>query len=287
MPLSQEIRVIAPAKINLNLHIVGTNTQGYHLIEGVTVFTEFGDNLTLSVNNLGIDSLKITGQFSHILAHEDPADNLIMRAVKALRHYADFANITLTLTKNIPIQAGFGGGSSNAAATLKAVDRLFSLNISDKILYKIAQTLGADVPMCLYAKPCLIKNIGDHLTPIKPLNQELHCILLKPLDVMLSTPKIFKALTHKNNPPMPNSIPPMNYALSPESRNDLWLTAEKIAPNLQQYLTALQETNPIKAAMSGSGSGFFALYEHAEQCQYAQVYLHNQDVFLIATKVYI
>jgi 4-diphosphocytidyl-2-C-methyl-D-erythritol kinase len=281
------IQVIAPAKLNLNLHILGLNENNYHLLEGVSVFTHDGDILDIQINlNLEQDILEINGLFGHYLHCENRNNNLIMRAVKYLRNYCDVPKLFITLEKNIPIQAGYGGGSSNAAALLKAVNQLCHLNLSADIMHKIALQLGADVPMCLYAKPCFVQNIGDVITSIHSTNQHYYCLLLKP-SVMLATPKVFQMLKQKNNQKMPHNIDNyINYALY-KGRNDLWQPACDIAPILHQYLAHLQTTNPIKAAMSGSGSGLFGLYHTLQEMDNAYEFLkkiYNND-FIMRTSV--
>jgi 4-diphosphocytidyl-2-C-methyl-D-erythritol kinase len=259
MPLLQ---MIAPFKINLNLHVIGLNDAGYHLLEGVSVFANDGDNIDIDINDKNFDSLVIKGQFSDFLNTQEQDNNLIIKAIKLLRTYKNFPFISVTLGKNIPIQAGYGGGSSDAATILKNINQLFHLDIAFDDLMKIGQSLGADVPMCLYGKPCFIQNIGDKITPLTFQNKTYFCLLLKP-DFMMSTIQVFTALKNKNNPAMPNiniTDNLMDYAIT-HGRNDLWQPACNIYPELEHYLHALKRTNPIKAAMSGSGSGLFALYK--------------------------
>jgi 4-diphosphocytidyl-2-C-methyl-D-erythritol kinase len=258
------LTVIAPIKLNLNLHIVGIRHDNYHLLEGVTVFLDDGDIINIAENpDNNLDNLTINGAFAQYLQHGKNADNLIIKAIKLLRTVKYFPFLTITLEKNIPIQAGYGGGSSDAAAVLKGINQLYNLNISFNGLIHIGKSLGADVPMCIYAKPCFIENIGDKITPIRLHNKSYACLLLKP-NFMLSTHDVFKALSNKHNPKMPktdnvaNSI--IDYALH-YGRNDLWQAAVHLRPELDIYLQALCKTNPIKSGMSGSGSGLFALYD--------------------------
>lgn len=258
------LSVIAPIKLNLNLHIVGITHNGYHLLEGVTVFAEDGDVINIAENPKNdSDMLIINGEFAKYLQHEKHTDNLIIKAIKLLRTVKRFPFLTITLEKNIPIQAGYGGGSSDAAAVLKGINQVYDFNISLDTLIHIGKSLGADVPMCLYAKPCFIENIGDKITPILPQNKSYACLLLKP-NFMLSTHDVFGALSNKHNPKMPKTDNTGNnmvdYALK-YGRNDLWQAAVYLRPELDSYLQALYKTNPIKAGMSGSGSGLFALYD--------------------------
>ncbi len=258
------VTVIAPIKLNLNLHIVGITHNGYHLLEGVTVFADDGDVIDIAENpDNDLDNLMIHGEFAKYLQHEKHADNLVIKAIKLLRRFKNFPFLKITLEKNIPIQAGYGGGSSDAAAVLKGINRLYDLNISLDTLMHIGKSLGADVPMCIYAKPCFIENIGDKITPISLQNKSYACLLLKP-NFMLSTHDVFGALSNKHNPKMPKTdnidTSMIDYALHC-GRNDLWQAAVHLRPELDMYLQALYKTNPIKAGMSGSGSGLFALYD--------------------------
>jgi 4-diphosphocytidyl-2-C-methyl-D-erythritol kinase len=259
-------QAISPVKLNLNLHIIGFNDAGYHLLEGVSVFANYGDVIHLETGDCNGDDLIIHGRYAHALKSERKDDNLIIKAIKFLRNFKNFPFVTVTLEKNIPIQAGYGGGSSNAATILKMLNDIFKLGVSFDKLMGIGRTLGADVPMCLYGKPCFVYNIGDEIIPLDTENKTYFCLLLKP-DIMLSTQKVFKALMNKNNPAMDRSDNLIQYAIN-NGRNDLWQAACDIYPVMYDYLHALQATNPIKAAMSGSGSGLFALYDN-------QITLHD------------
>ncbi|MFT6263096.1 MAG: 4-diphosphocytidyl-2-C-methyl-D-erythritol kinase, partial [Dasania sp.] len=273
-----DICVTAPIKLNLNLHVVGLNQQNYHLLQGVTVFATDGDRLNIAFSEHDTDSLTLKGQFSNVLQSENINQNLVMQAINKLRENFDFPILHITLEKNIPIQAGYGGGSSDAAAALKGIIQLCKLQVTQSVLTKIAQELGADVPMCLYGKPCLIENIGDQITPLSLTHQGYFCVLLRP-NIMSSTPKIFAALNHKINPPMVlkshDTEYVIDYALH-QGRNDLYQAALTVEPILAIYLHALQDTKPIKADMSGSGSGFFALYSSKDRMQNAYETLRHQ-----------
>lgn len=276
------LTIIAPVKLNLNLNIVGLTAQNYHLLQSVVAFTKDGDILNISQNTVA-DQLTISGPFADLLSGDD---NLITQAITKLRHQISFPFVTVHLTKNIPIQAGYGGGSSDAAAVLKGLKSLFQLNISHEILAQIGLELGADIPMCLFAKPAYIEGIGEHITPLLPLSSKKYaCLLIKP-DFMLSTPEIFSALKVKNNQPMPQTADKINYALT-QGRNDLYTAALAIRPKLADYLSILHNTNPIKAAMSGSGSGFFALYNHQTELEEAADMIQQEmpHIFMMKTSI--
>lgn len=253
------LTITAPAKLNLNLNIIGTTDKGYHLLESVAVFTKDGDTLVIKVNDLEQDSLSIQGIYAPLLS---TTDNLIIKAVNLLRKHKSFPCVDIYLNKILPIQAGYGGGSSNAAAILKALNKMFELGFSLGQLCDFGIQLGADIPMCLYAKPCFVQGFGEQITPLKTINRTYYCLLLKP-DFMCSTQEIFQNLQEKNNPKMPMVNNKIVYALE-KGRNDLFSSAVILNPILEKYLNTVKQTNPVKAAMSGSGSGFFALYKEKD-----------------------
>jgi 4-diphosphocytidyl-2-C-methyl-D-erythritol kinase len=267
--------VISPIKLNLNLHIIGVNNMGYHLLQGVSFFADYGDIIQVSVNNTKEDDLSIHGRYSSFLTHDDTHNNLIIKAINALRAYKDFPYVTVILEKKIPLQAGYGGGSSNAATILKCLNHVFNLGLSYTDLFDIGRTLGADVPMCLYGKPCFVQNIGDYITPLEYQNKTYACLLFKPDSIMASTEHIFKQLIKKNNPAMPITNTLIDDAIK-YGRNDLWQSIILLYPKLQDYLNALNFTNPIKATMSGSGSGLFSLYDNDDAMNKAYEQIKNQ-----------
>lgn len=267
--------VISPIKLNLNLHIIGVNNMGYHLLQGVSVFADYGDIIQIVANDTQDDNLIIHGRYSSALNLDDKQNNLIVKAIKTLRIYANFSPVTVTLEKKIPLQAGYGGGSSNAATVLKCLNHFFDLGLSYNKLLDIGRTLGADVPMCIYANPCFVQNIGDEIMPLAYQSKTYSCLLLKPDFIMASTEQIFKQLIKKNNPAMPITNTLIDDAIK-YGRNDLWQSIILLYPKLQDYLNALNFTNPIKATMSGSGSGLFSLYDNDDAMNKAYEQIKNQ-----------
>jgi 4-diphosphocytidyl-2C-methyl-D-erythritol kinase len=188
--------VQAPAKINLALHVVGQRDDGYHLLESVAVFTRFGDRVT--VDRAEADEFVVTGPYADAIPIDE--SNLVLRARDALRAAlpsgAGFP-VSISLEKNLPPASGIGGGSSDAAATLKALERLWGG--TDKIsLEEIGLPLGADVPMCLSSSPALVSGIGENVERI-PNFPPLFIVLVNP-GVEVSTPAVFSRLKVKNNP---------------------------------------------------------------------------------------
>ena len=157
------ITVVAPAKINLFLRICGKIDAGYHLLDSAIVFTRFGDHLTIELAD--DDQLAITGEFASELNSAD--DNLVMIALKGFRAAGGvICGLSITLEKNIPVGAGLGGGSADAAALLRTVNTLSKTPLSTGALNHLAARLGADVPACLAGRCQRIAGIGETMTPV-------------------------------------------------------------------------------------------------------------------------
>ena len=173
---ARTIREFAPAKINLALHVTGRRDDGYHLLDSLVVFGDAGDWLH-AARGEGL-TLTLTGP----RAEGVPVDgNLVLRAVAVLRHAAGRPELgaSLTLDKHLPAAAGIGGGSSDAAAALRALDRLWGLGFSPDDLSAIGTKVGADVPVCLAAASARIQGIGEQVTLLPGL-PEMHLVLVNP-----------------------------------------------------------------------------------------------------------
>lgn len=242
----------APAKINLTLHVTGQRQDGYHLLDSLVVFADFGD--TVSVCNSEGLSLCISGPKAAGLAVG--ADNLVLRAATL----AGVANAAITLDKHLPTAAGIGGGSADAAATLRAlcISHGASIPAPDDIL-----KLGADVPVCLAAASLHMGGIGERIEFV-PTVPPLPAILVNP-GMPVHTPDVFRALTSKNGVPMPD-IPAFSDVADcakwlSQQRNDLEDPAMQLCPPIGDCLAALRKHNAIIARMSGSGASCFGLFE--------------------------
>jgi 4-diphosphocytidyl-2-C-methyl-D-erythritol kinase len=248
----------APAKINLTLHVTGRRADGYHLLESLAVFTEFGDRLTVSPATE--DVFSVSGPF----AAQVPLDagNLVIRARDALRALSPaFAwPVAISLEKNLPVASGIGGGSSDAAAALRALARHWRIEAD---LAALGLKLGADVPMCLAARPLVARGIGEHLEPLADF-PPLPLVLVNP-GVGVSTPDVFRALASRENPPLPRLPARLDPASVLEwlraTRNDLENPAKTLAPAIGDALDALGGTGALFARMSGSGATCFGLFE--------------------------
>lgn len=245
------IEVLARAKVNLALHVTGRRADGYHLLDSIVAFAATGDRVTVTkAPDLG---LSITGPFAEGLS---TSDNLVLRAARALHPSRGAA---ITLDKNLPIASGIGGGSADAAATLLALSRLWSLPLPSP---ETVLALGADVPVCLAGHSARMQGIGEALAPLALPSAGL--LLVNP-GVTVATAEVFRALTRRDNPPLP-PIPPLTDARALATwlatcRNDLEAPARQIAPAIDTALQALRASPAcLLARMSGSGATCFGLY---------------------------
>ncbi|MEO3386153.1 4-(cytidine 5'-diphospho)-2-C-methyl-D-erythritol kinase [Mesorhizobium sp. CAU 1741] len=258
----------APAKVNLALHVTGRRADGYHLLDTLVVFTEAGDRIR--VRRADRDTLDISGPFSSGL--ESDADNLVLRARDMLRRLTGTTiPVHIALEKNLPIASGIGGGSSDAAAILRALHCLWRPDVSlDEIALESLQ-LGADLPMCMEARPLIARGIGDAITHVEGL-PALAMVLVNP-GVAVSTPAIFRALASRDNAPMPALDPRPDFAglvgWLASTRNDLEDTAASLAPPIADTLQALRHSGAAMARMSGSGATCFGLYASLDEARRA------------------
>lgn len=270
----------ARAKINLALHVTGQRPDGYHLLDTLVTFAEAGDHLVLKAS--AEDRFTISGRFAGdlLLDGEPKAGNLVVKARDAMRAYAADAGLAappvhIHLEKNLPIASGIGGGSADAAATLRGLGRLWKLAVATAALREIALALGADVPMCLESRPLVARGIGEDITVLRRFPR-LHLLLVNPL-VEVSTPVIFRSLISKSNPPLDlpedGAAPEDWLAALVEARNDLQPAAEVIEGKIVEALGLLGATGAVFTRMSGSGATCFGVYPTAEACRSARAAL--------------
>lgn len=270
---SQLITEFAAAKVNLTLHVTGQRADGYHLLDSIVAFCGVGDRIAISV--APETSLTVTGPFAlHVPAADD---NLVLRAARA---FAGDAGMAITLEKNLPVASGLGGGSADAAATIRAVLRLCEDHDLSTRMYApdidaaIVLGLGADVPVCLASHPARMRGIGEVLDRLGSL-PETYIVLVNPR-VAVATPAVFRALKVKANPPMPDQLPdwPNARALAEwlaTNRNDLEGPARLIAPVIDDVLALLAaQPDALLARMSGSGATCFALFATLAAAEWAK-----------------
>lgn len=255
------MRLEAWAKVNLTLHVTGRRPDGYHELDSLVVFAGVGD--TLEITAAEDLSLSLEGPFASAL---DAAEsNLALRAARSLREgFGATAGARLRLVKRLPVAAGLGGGSADAAAALRGLAHFWALGAPEDALHEIAARLGADVPACLTARPSLLSGVGELVQAAPPL-PGFWLVLVNP-GVPLSTPAVFKARGGPFSAPQPWTEAPgtareLAVRLA-EGRNDLEAPAIALVPAIAQVLSALRATPAcLLARMSGSGATCFGLYE--------------------------
>lgn len=257
------IEAAAPAKINLALHVTGRRENGYHDLESLVVFADLADEL--SAQPASADALRLTGPFAGALTPGQT--NLVTKAVNAFREARPEAvphGVDITLAKNLPVSAGIGGGSADAAAALRLMADFADPPVPLADLMPLAARLGADVPVCLVSKPCLVRGIGEIVEPVDIL-PPCHLVLVNPL-VPVSTADVFRRLESHDNPGLPEIAQPFSHAAMlglwlQETRNDLEAAAVAAVPVIGDLVAALQQTTGCAAArMSGSGATVFGLF---------------------------
>ena len=267
--ISPKVQRIARAKVNLALHVVGRRADGYHLLDSLVAFADFGDVVT--VEPAPSLSLSITGPMAAGLSAG--SDNLVLKAAQMLGSPLGAA---ITLEKRLPIASGIGGGSADAAATMQALGAIWGCALPDagQVL-----ALGADVPVCLAGQSCRMAGIGDQISPLAL--PPAHLVLVNP-GVGLSTAAVFGALLRRDNPPLPPAAPmPDAVALAAylcHCRNDLEAPALSIVPQIGAVLAALQgQKGCLLARMSGSGATCFGLFASASAAVAAATALRAQS----------
>ncbi|MFW2544166.1 4-(cytidine 5'-diphospho)-2-C-methyl-D-erythritol kinase [Primorskyibacter sp. 2E107] len=241
--------VFAPAKINLTLHVTGRREDGYHLLDSLVVFADVGD--VVRVAHAAELSLRVRGP----MAAGVPVDgsNLVHRAASTFG-----VPVAIDLDKHLPAAAGIGGGSSDAAATLKAMTALTGAAPPIDPL-----SLGADVPVCMLAGAARMRGIGEEVAPVRL--PPLHAVLVNP-GVGVSTPAVFKIMESRDNLPMPGIPDTADGGVLIDwlaaQRNDLEAPAAQLQPVIGDVLDALRALDgPRLVRMSGSGASCFALFD--------------------------
>ncbi len=246
---------IAPAKLNLALHVRARRHDGYHELETLFVFARDGDRV--AVDAAERPSFTVTGPFAGAVG---PAcDNLVMRAEHAFRQaFAPDACHAITLDKHLPVASGIGGGSADAAATLRALARLHDVPVETPRLTTIAADLGADVPACLLGRATFGRGRGDALTRIDGLG-DMPALLVNP-NVAVSTAAVFARWDGVDRGALSETGTTLARAMA--GRNDLQPPAEAVAPVIRDVLARLAGcSGVVLARMSGSGATCFALFE--------------------------
>jgi 4-diphosphocytidyl-2-C-methyl-D-erythritol kinase len=266
------------AKVNLTLRVVGRRVDGYHDLESVVAFADCADRLTLVPG--GDLKLETTGPMAN--ACGQTADNLVLKAAALLAARVPELKLgAFSLDKMLPVAAGIGGGSADAAAALRLLARLNDLSLDDGRLAEVALQTGADVPVCLHSHACDMTGVGETLLPLDL--PELPCVMVNPC-VALATKDVFSALGLRNgellvgfadvieSPAWPEggaSVADWVEALS-YIGNDLEAPAMRIQPAISDVLSALHGSDgALLSRMSGSGATCFAIYGDRAKAQAA------------------
>jgi 4-diphosphocytidyl-2-C-methyl-D-erythritol kinase len=263
-----EARVIevARAKINLALHVLGRRQDGFHILDSIVAFAELGDRLTLLPSSGPGSGIRYTGPFGQPLYEME--SNLVFDAEKELRtvSVAPFPATFFELEKNLPIAAGIGGGSADAAATLRGLVKLYGLDCSHARLHTVAQKIGSDVPACFLSETCRMRGTGEVLEPFRGLGR--HSAVLVNPGVPLPTASVFAELGLERQSTGFGSIElPLVLA---ECRNDLTGAAIALAPQIRTVLAALEVQSGVTLVrMSGSGPTCFGLFDTKENAEVA------------------
>jgi 4-diphosphocytidyl-2-C-methyl-D-erythritol kinase len=268
------LTAFAPAKVNLYLHLMGRRRDGYHLLDSLIAFADIGDRITAEPAKTL--SLEITGPQAAGLANS-AQDNLVLRAARLLADHTGAARgAALLLEKNLPVAAGIGGGSSDAAAVLRLLAALWQVSISEEALICLAAGLGADLPACLYGRTAWIGGVGELIEPVPDLPHA--GILLANPRKELPTAAVFAARTGDfyeagRFAPMPRDAAGLARALMAR-RNDLTDAAIGLVPEIGAVLNRLARLpGALLARMSGSGATCFAIFPDRDAAEEARAAL--------------
>ena len=249
---------LSPSKINLFLHILRRRADGYHELQTLFQLLDYGDELTFKPNNSGILELHQTAESQKQAL--PASQNLILKAAQLIQQTTDIKNlgVEIGLYKRIPVGAGLGGGSSNAATTLKALNKVWKCNLSDQELAALGLRLGADVPFFLRGQSAWGEGIGEKLKPIK-LERTWFAIITP--DCSVSTARIF---SHENLTRNTQAIKMADF-LAGSSRNDCETVTRKLYPQVDEALSWLSKH--AEARMTGTGSSVFAKFSSKKEAR--------------------
>ena len=252
------IELLAPAKVNLCLRVFGKTDSGLHNLDSIVVFCQFGDKIRMRLAEK--DSVDISGPFAPMLAATKSADNLVSTARDAFRDNGGKCGpVAIYLEKHIPVGAGLGGGSADAAAVLRGLNKLAMTPLPYETLFAIAADLGSDVPVCLAATPHRITGTGDAIHQLDDIHAGA-LLLVNPL-VPLSTAAVFKQLAPPYNLALPEITENDAVRLSGYG-NDLEAVATRLVPEITDILQRFRRMPSCHAAqMSGSGASCFGIFD--------------------------
>jgi len=253
----------AYAKLNLTLKITGRRPDGYHTLRSLVVAVDWADEVHLEP--IPRRRIEIRTMPDLHIPHEE---NLVFRAAKLLwERFTPREGVRIVLLKDIPMGAGLGGGSSDAAATLVGLNELWDLGLDAGGLKEFAWELGADVPFFLGESPAWMEGIGDILTPAREGIPPAFLVLVPPF--ACSTPEVYRIY---------DELPETKPGPSERFPNDLWPAAVALRPELSRYAEELRGLGEIGVGMSGSGSALFAAFDNEDAAEWAMDELLERQV---------
>ena len=274
------------AKINLSIDVLGKRQDGYHLVEMIMQTIDLYD--LIEINEKDNDQITIKSTSDEI-----PLDcnNLVYKAANLIKKTFNInKGVEIHIKKNIPVAAGMAWGSSNAAAVLVGLNKLWNLNLSNQQLEKIGLKLGADVPFCINGGAVLASGIGEELTPIKGLTKDV-CILVCKPDLFVSTKEVYECIDSKDIDKRPNNKFLIECLKNEDTRQlaeNMFNVLEGVTmdkhPVIQQIKDIMTNNRALGAMMSGSGPTVFGLYENREDAVKCKAILEKQfkQTFVVA-----
>ena len=274
------------AKINLSIDVLGKRQDGYHLVEMIMQTIDLYD--LIEINEKDNDQITIKSTSDEI-----PLDcnNLVYKAANLIKKTFNInKGVEIHIKKNIPVAAGMAGGSSNAAAVLVGLNKLWNLNLSNQQLEKIGLKLGADVPFCINGGAVLASGIGEELTPIKGLTKDV-CILVCKPDLFVSTKEVYECIDSKDIDKRHNNKFLIECLKNEDTRQlaeNMFNVLEGVTmdkhPVIQQIKDIMTNNRALGAMMSGSGPTVFGLYENREDAVKCKAILEKQfkQTFVVA-----
>ena len=280
------IELKSRAKINLSIDVLGKREDGYHLVEMIMQTIDLYD--IIKIKEIEIDEININSNSSDIPLNEN---NIVYKAAKVLKDQFNIKNgVEIFIEKNIPVAAGMAGGSSNAAAVLVGLNKLWKLNLSEVRLQEIGLKLGADVPFCISGNAALAQGIGEELTYIKGLSKDTVILVCKP-NLFVSTKEVYESLDSKHIDKRPNNQLLIDCLKNEDTRQlaeNMFNVLEGVTmdkhPVIQQIKDIMTNNRALGAMMSGSGPTVFGLYENREDAVKCKAILEKQfkQTFVVA-----
>lgn len=281
------MKVLSNAKINLNLQILGKDDSNYHLLYSVVAPISLYDEMEIVLKNS--EEILVTTDNFNVPNNEG---NICYKAIKELKKYKPFyKGVEIKITKNIPIQAGLGGGSSNAAFVLKTLNKMLDLNLTNEELKEIGSKVGADVPFFIDNKISIMEGRGEKITNIDCSKFNPYILLVKPKEGV-NTKEIFDL--YDNTPQEKIFVAPILHEILSNQdkeeidfylRNDLLRATSLLVPNIRDIIFDLKESGAYASSMSGSGTTCFGLFDDLDLCKKAEVKFEKKGYFTKIVKI--